>query len=1193
MPQLAARTDSPAAMSVSKYWDTSVFPLITDTNDKPRKTLKEDWPKMMNDSLIFCGYEPKVFGELIIIVKQHIKNNRISTVSITRFGTSYYPNLMVDARSRFWPACENLLPQDQREPVKRALAITALKNYSKLINNRLLIDEEVTSLPWDETDAGNLASDMRQITTSSTNEFATYFLERGVLQNQSIYSYMIDVLYDTDVAANQKASEQNNKLISLLGEQLEQIFDPLLEYSPEDVNIAYSPPSADDFSYPRCHSQPSITAVVDELLEVQRSFSLKLVKLLQDLIIPLRIHVLSAAAELGIQKINRVFPPTIDEVTRINCILQDSLQRAAPFGYVEIIKVLGTIVPYFYKAMIRHEANMRSFLQHFNEFYEKNREHVFENRLINKGSYTLREIDAIVSGSLVQLPKLKLLMVRLRGAIQEERAKSFNFELDSSEDMAVIEFHLENALKVIDAFGLQEDASMAVDVSKRIFTPTGKILTELASSWPAELQYGWLTRKVVGIFELRNLEPKDPFHFLDVVVIFSDKILVLTIIDDAYYHSKEAGKHMKVADILLHSLVNGKPLPDISSIATMQVSSWCDINKVHASCFSIAHEHGSRRFLQFTGFDDVNNRYLQMKDFPRIQYFEVFDNSSSLQEISDLVNKAKILHKNQPFHLFRSFGKSKAFFTAQLTDSYKLERSRSPIAIVLNTNFDNLRGIFQEFPNLVLLIQLCIDADEKIYVEMCSRDSQEHTIKIMNRELLHETLSEMIECSFPSVFGSSLLQTCQSKLEGLIKGYRGQFFDDLKLGITALTSQDRSQNLKADQDQMLKSILKKPARDQVNTEQIQNKSEKLGFFARIVSRLRKKKQEKPLATGIPPATQGKIEFEGSKIEYKRILSPSPSLGRIVDSEPKEERADLLPQNEYERSLRYEGNPQRNSIVDNSTTGVGSIDADSNFQFPLVPSSSNHTTFLLEKDVLYDEPRSKIKPEVLSSKSEEKIHQLTIEDARFDEFLVRYLYNDGEANWTAISKFDDSNLSKEISTLKQLTSMDSHEVIEIESQGSQYDDSSFSEIAAMADKYDDVVVELPERDWKAGKVAPRSFSSQSITPSIAAYELGKAMEFNFSANSVGLTTSEDEYYSTEEQMATEPLRAQMTPESACLSEDTIVIDSIPTKFDEPKLVLAEETYFANENSVSTMNKEGSFYLGNFESIAYLSKLLSDT
>ena len=101
---------------------------------------------------------------------------------------------MVDARSRFWPACENLLPQDRKIPIRRALAITALKNYSKLINNNNLVDDEVSSHPWDETDAGNLASDMKQITDSSSVEFGQFFIERGVLQNQSIHSYIIDVL---------------------------------------------------------------------------------------------------------------------------------------------------------------------------------------------------------------------------------------------------------------------------------------------------------------------------------------------------------------------------------------------------------------------------------------------------------------------------------------------------------------------------------------------------------------------------------------------------------------------------------------------------------------------------------------------------------------------------------------------------------------------------------------------------------------------------------------------------------------------------------------------------------------------------------------------------------------------------------------------------------------------------------------
>ncbi len=74
------------------------------------------------------------------------------------------------------------------------LAITALKNYSKLINNNNLVDDEVSSHRGTETDAGSLlASDsMKQITDSSSVEFGQFFI--GLFfKRQSIHSYMIDI----------------------------------------------------------------------------------------------------------------------------------------------------------------------------------------------------------------------------------------------------------------------------------------------------------------------------------------------------------------------------------------------------------------------------------------------------------------------------------------------------------------------------------------------------------------------------------------------------------------------------------------------------------------------------------------------------------------------------------------------------------------------------------------------------------------------------------------------------------------------------------------------------------------------------------------------------------------------------------------------------------------------------------------
>lgn len=1170
---------------MNKYWDTLVFPLLTDRKPNHARTLSDDWPQFIRDSLVFCGYDPKVFGEFIIVVKEDGNGRQISTASITRFGTSYNPNLMVDARSRFWPACENLLPQHKTLPIRRALAITALKNYSRIINSDMLKDADVLSHPWDETDAGNVASDMKKMTESACMNFGQYFLERGVLQRQSVLSCLIDVIYDNETTELPQVTEQNNKLVSILGEQLDQIFDPLLEYSPEEVEIAYSSPPIEDFMYPPSYNNPKISSVVEELVQVQRNFCLSLVKLLQDLIIPLRIHVLSAAANCGIQKINRVFPPTIDEVTRINCILQDSLHKAAPFGYVEVTHVLRITIPYFYKALIRHEANMKHFLQRLNTFFEKNHKAIFENRIINKGNYTLREIDAIVSGSLVQLPRLRLIIKRMQETIIEERSKTINFEQEVPQELAQIQRNLDVATKVIDAFGLQEDTSANVDISQRIFTPTGKILTELASNWPAELQYGWLSRKVVGIFEVRNLEPLNPSHYIDVLVIFSDKILLLTVTDDDYYHDgARAGAKMKIADILLHSLVNGKPLPEVSSIASMQVSSWCDIDLLHITSHSIMHESKARRFIQLTGFDNHPFESKRQKSDTSICNFELLDQATTLQEISDLINKSKILYKNQPFHLFRSFGKTRCYLTAHNIKAYNDERCRSTTLVALNSNLRDPETLFQNFRNVFLLFQVYFTAEENIAIEMRVRDSDLLVVKSVKEESLAEELYALMMSSMSDVINSTLLRQCQSRLQSFITAYRSTHIPDDGFKFIQKGSM---QKVTKDQSEQPKSILKKnleSGHHGLKSRHHERDAPKACLFSRIMKRLRRRKSANAPLDFPQLKLKDETNVDGTKVEYRHILVPSPTLQKLQDEElDTQARSEVA----TKHSIQENDTTRDQTILeDNSPLETDLIEVKPAYRFPY--ASSKESEFTLDKDNTFDAP--KLNEITTRSSSNDLLIDLK-ENPQFSHFLSTYLYTDGEKNWTTITKLElGQEINSEISILKQMTDMDTEDVIEIDTSGSVYSEPNLNDVIAVAERFDDVVCELPsiKKSSEALKLS-RDVSSHSLTPSLAAYELGQAMNFNFSAKNLALLSSDEEYFSTDERsIVYDP---QNSPASACFSDDTIVIDSQPPKVDDAATMHGDES--GKAESSTGMPKSETFYLGNFDSIAYLSKLLSNT
>ncbi|KAG2731050.1 hypothetical protein G9P44_006199 [Scheffersomyces stipitis] len=692
---------------------------------------EEKWLDLSSKAAYFQGYDHLVFGHVVTIVFQHSKTNKISTKSITKYGISTYDNIILDSRSRFWPSCENLLPEYQKSNVRRALAITNLKNYSRLINNSALL--EIDKNKWDETVAGELANSMQLMGEVQTpQDLGAKLLQLGLVQLHKMPSTVIDVVYDNSPqTSTPQIVEENNKLVYLIGEQLEQLFDPLLEYSPEAMQISYAVPDAGNHVSPLVSSE-KIDSVISELITVQTNFTMGLVNLLQDFIIPLRISVLSSEANSGIAKLNSVFPPTIDEITRINCIFHDALGKAQPFGYVEVFKVIGLILPYFYKAFIRHEANLKNFPSKLSKFSHKYKNKVFDNPEINKGSFSLREIDSVVNGSLLELPKIKLILRRMYISIQSEKEDLRGTKED--EEDKIINESFGAAIDIIDAFGGANSFSNseAVEERQRIFTPTGKILTQLATKWPAELQYGWLTRKVVGIFELRHVCPKQgSLQDTEVLIIFSDHLVFLTVVDDSYYvkrDDKSRNKKISISDILMHSLINEKPLPKLSSFPSMEVSAWCEINDVVVSSYkaptmiltdsqpATGCQGDFLRFLNKTssGYNTSN------KDISFSRIYEVVGGSKSNSQqsginIIDLVSKSKILHKSQPFHLFKSKTMGlNVYSTAHDFEAYQQETWKSPFAMFLNISFSDPYEYFEKNPDLYLLINASFLTDDKI-----------------------------------------------------------------------------------------------------------------------------------------------------------------------------------------------------------------------------------------------------------------------------------------------------------------------------------------------------------------------------------------------------------------------------------------------------------------------------------------------
>ncbi|EGV66576.1 hypothetical protein CANTEDRAFT_117623, partial [Yamadazyma tenuis ATCC 10573] len=738
-------------------------------NSEFKSKSTEEWINIFPNAAYFSSYDDSLFGHIVTAVYENPVSDKICTVSLTKFGVTVYHDLILNQDSRFYPSIENLLPIHKESKVRKALAVTFLKNYNKLVNHPGEFEIEKR---WDETNAGAMASRSSLLVDKRPNEFGLKLLQMGVIQNHTLKSLVLDTVYN-NTNNDSKVIESNNRLVCLLGDQLDQLFDPLLEYSPETLETSYNVPNTSNYEKPKFIDNLKIATITDELLTVQTNFTMGLVGLLQNFIIPLRVHVLESKDAQGIVKINHIFPPTIDEVTRINCVLHDSLTRAKPFGYVEVIKVFGMILPYFYKPFIRHEANLKSFKSRFNKFYGRYEKQVFADPNINKSKFSKNYIDSVITGSLLELPKIKLILMRLYEEVSSEFSKLKNFEQEEFEEPSVLDYYYKSAVDIIDAFGGDESLAIEKDHERfnsqhRIFTPTGKLLTELATNWPPELQYGWLSRKVIGIFELKNVKPNNQNnHDDEVLIIFSDTIMFLRIVDDNYYINSNGNLNLRISDVLMHSLVNEKPLPKLSSFPRMEVSHWCSITDVIVTTyksfsFSTSSEEDFLRFFSCTGRGFKGDNKQEMNKNYEILRDSNSGNFTTGNEVIELINKAKVLHKNQPFHLFRSNKSALHLYsTAHSATNYDNENTKSQIILLLNMPQEMIPHYFEMNQHLFLILTASYTYDGRVQLIGFNRSKRPEFDAIVPEEDFQNTLLDTLKMYMNCYFNSFSLVTEQ------------------------------------------------------------------------------------------------------------------------------------------------------------------------------------------------------------------------------------------------------------------------------------------------------------------------------------------------------------------------------------------------------------------------------------------------
>jgi len=161
-------------------------------------------------------------------------------------------------------------------------------------------------------------------------------------------------------------------------------------------------------------------------------------------------------------------------------------------------------------------------------------------------------------------------------------------------------------------------------------------------------------------------------------------------VDDAYYceRNNESFKNLSVSDILMHSLVNDKPLPNLKLLPSMEVNCWCNINEVITTIYKGVSPITSKtqEFLKFVNISNTGFKNNNADNCAISKNYEILDGSDrgniSGCKIIELINKSTVLNKRKPFHLFRSNDpKLHIYSIAQELFAYQEETCKSPMAL--------------------------------------------------------------------------------------------------------------------------------------------------------------------------------------------------------------------------------------------------------------------------------------------------------------------------------------------------------------------------------------------------------------------------------------------------------------------------------------------------------------------------------
>ncbi|KAG5355418.1 Bud site selection protein 3-like protein [Yarrowia sp. C11] len=736
------------------------------------------------------GTDP-LFGPILGIVYKTGRSH--SCVIISRHGASGFVDMTLSHKSRYYGAVKNL--EDKSSAVSRALGIALLRSYvtmDKNIRTYLAKNALQTSFlyDYDETCAGKTASSLVVGDGHGPEAIGKLVLESGVVEPKFVRSSAVDIVYED----SDETIEDNNRLVYLLGEQLEQLFDPLSEYSPEGVEEVYEPPREDEVRPPSSSTEEgdnneeehdpesqspkktfsdsaTLTSVCYELITIQSNFRDALISFLQSYLIPLRIQVINGAIpSLNMTKLNSIFPPTIDEIARIHNLFQTALKAATPFGSSEIVRATGMTLPYFYKPCMRHEAALRSFSDLYGDYSAL----IAESGFMPPVPYSQQRIQSVLSAS-QNLTKIKLLLDRI--------VKLSNW--GEKHDATMMYYHA--AVNTIESFARVENN---VVYDKRVFTPTGKILVEFASGWPRELQYGWINRRVVSIFDVTDVfareeqSGKAQTRAPSILIIFTDHILLLEV--EASYSTAIKSQAQKraasgvsfhsvsIADMLMHSLINEVAVPQIPQLS---VKFWAPISQVFASEYNFGHNLSLFAVGGFNTAESGNEGVI-----PTSLENPTGGSGSSTTtllftlknpvapKIVELCTKAKIMSKTQPFHLFhhqKTHGLN-LFMTVHEMQGYMSEQRKSPIAIFLNVDGADGKQLARDLTkrhDLDAAFSISLQQNETAHVTLYSKFAY-----TLDRRVTLDLLANFINTEVSNLYTLFLSPANPDMVESIVQG---------------------------------------------------------------------------------------------------------------------------------------------------------------------------------------------------------------------------------------------------------------------------------------------------------------------------------------------------------------------------------------------------------------------------------------